>query len=136
MRRTGMALGMLVCVLVGCGPGLGLTPTEPGTCKKLAGAYASSYGNSCGHFSSNDAVTLTQTGCTITGVVPGVGTATGTITNATDVTWKVDFGTECKGTGAGTGKIEGTRITGTYIGQQTGSNCCSTVSGTFTLFAK
>lgn len=135
MRRFGLAAGILLCVSAGCGPGLGLTPTETGTCRKVVGTYVSSYGNSCGRFSNGDAVTMAQSGCTTTGVIPGVGTVTGTITND-DVAWKVDFGSDCKGTGTGSGKIDGTRVTGTYAGLQSGANCCSTVAGTFTLVGR
>ena len=102
----------------------------------MAGTYVSSYGNSCGRFSTGDSTTVTQTGCTITATIVGVGALTGTMEDDA-VSWLIDFGTECTGTGTGTGKVDGTQITGTYAGFQNGGSCCAaTVSGTFSLSLK
>lgn len=127
---------LLLCANAACGPGLGRTPTETAACRRVAGSWVSSYGNSCGRFSNGDATIVTQTGCTMAVAVRGVGSLTGTIVDDT-VSWTVDFGSECKGTGTGVGTVEATRITGTYSGLQAGASCCATaVAGTFTLSAK
>ena len=134
MRRLpAVATGTLLWMTLGCGPGLRNTPTEPAPCVNVAGSYVSSYGNSCGRFSTGDAATLTQSGCTVEGTVSGVGALTGTISDNT-VTWTVEFAGDCKGTGTGVGEIKGKQISGNYAGFQTGTGCCATtVSGTFSL---
>ncbi len=134
--RQGVAGVLLMCGVSGCGPGLGLTPTEPESCRDVAGAYVSSYGNSCGRFSIGDAATVTQTGCRIEVTVNGVGVLKGAIVKDT-VDWAVDFGGDCTGTGTGTGRLDGTQITGTYAGLVTGTSCCApSMAGTFSLSRK
>lgn len=130
------AAAVLLGAAFGCGPGLRGTPTEPTGCTRVAGSYTSSYGNSCGRYSTGDAATITQSGCTVEVTVKGVGVLTGTVKDDA-VTWVVEFTGDCTGSGTGAGKIDGKQISGTYAGFPSGASCCSTsVSGTFTLSAK
>ena len=136
IRWLGVAAATLLCVTLGCGPGLRNTPTEPAACTTVAGSYVSSYGNSCGRFSTGDAATVTQSECTVKATVKGVGALTGTISGST-VSWTVEFAGDCKGTGTGVGTIDGRQISGSYAGFQSGTSCCATnISGTFSLSVK
>ena len=87
-RAPGIGLALAVCAVAACGPGITRTPTEPETCRSVAGSYVSSYGNTCGRFSNGDAATVTQGGCAIAVTVSGVGALKGTITGDT-IEWTV-----------------------------------------------
>lgn len=135
-RAFALAALAAVCGAAACGPGLNRTPTETDTCRDVAGAYVSSYGNTCGRSSVGDAATVTQSGCSIDVTVSGVGALKGTITGET-IEWTVDFAGDCKGTGTGIGRLDGKQITGTYSGFQSGATCCATtIAGTFSLSPK
>lgn len=135
-RAFALAALAAVCGAAACGPGLNRTPTETDTCRDVAGAYVSSYGNTCGRSSVGDAATVTQSGCGIDVTVSGVGALKGTITGET-IEWTVDFAGDCKGTGTGIGRLDGKQITGTYSGFQSGATCCATtIAGTFSLSPK
>ena len=126
---------VLVCALgfgAGYCEGLKTTPTEAPTCDNVAGAYKLAYSNTCGKNGNAIAVTVTQTGCAISADLSGIGSLTGTLQGSkADVT--VAFPTPCAGTGRGSVTHEGHSITGSYSGTQTGTDCCETIAGTFTL---
>ena len=135
-RAFALAALAAVCGAAACGPGLNRTPTETDTCRDVAGAYVSSYGNTCGRSSVGDAATVTQSACSLAVTVAGVGALKGTITGET-IEWTVDFAGDCKGTGTGIGRLDGRQITGTYSGFQSGTTCCATtIAGTFSLSPK
>ena len=135
-RAFALAALAAVCGAAACGPGLNKTPTEAETCRNVAGAYVSSYGNTCGRSSVGDAATVTQSACSLAVTVAGVGALKGTITGET-IEWTVDFAGDCKGTGTGIGRLDGRQITGTYSGFQSGTTCCATtIAGTFSLSPK
>jgi hypothetical protein len=112
--------------------GLKTTPTEPPACDMVAGAYKLSHSNSCNKSGNAIAATVTQSSCAIRAELEGLGTLTGTLNGAkADVT--LAFTTPCGGTATGTLTHDGHSLLGSYSGTQTGTGCCATVAGTFTL---
>lgn len=133
LARTALAAA---CAAEACGPGLSRDPADVETCRNVAGAYVSSYGNTCGRSSVGDPAAVTRSGCLIEVTVAGVGALKGTITGET-IEWTAEFQGDGKGTGTGVGKLDGRQITGTYSGFQSGTTCCATtIAGTFSLSPK
>jgi len=112
------------------------SPTSPFSCVPLTGQYAGVFTDSCG-LSKTEDVTLFQTGCTVVAEFPGVGSLQGTVEGQTLV-FAIGFAgfSPCGGSASGSATVTTSGgLSGSYRGQATGTGtaCCGSVSGTFTL---
>ena len=112
------------------------SPTSPFSCVPLTGQYAGAFTDSCGLSKTAD-VTLFQTGCTVVAEFPGVGTLQGTVEGQTLI-FAIGFAgsSPCGGSASGSASVTSSGgLLGTYKGQATGTgtSCCGSVSGSFTL---
>jgi len=112
------------------------SPTSPFSCVPLTGQYAGVFTDSCG-LSKTEDVTLFQTGCTVVAEFPGVGSLQGTVEGQTLV-FAIGFAgfSPCGGSASGSATVTTSGgLSGSYRGQATGTGtaCCGSVSGSFTL---
>lgn len=112
------------------------SPTSLFSCVPVTGQYTGVFRDSCGLAKTAD-VSLFQTGCTVVGEFPGVGSVQGTVDGQTLV-FAIGFAgfSPCGGSASGSATITSSGgLTGTYQGQTTGTGatCCGNVSGSFTL---
>ncbi len=112
------------------------SPTSPFSCVPLTGQYAGVFTDSCG-LSKTEDVTLFQTGCTVVAEFPGVGSLQGTVEGQTLV-FAIGFAgfSPCGGSASGSATVTSSGgLSGSYRGQATGTGtaCCGSVSGSFTL---
>jgi len=112
------------------------SPTSPFSCVPLTGQYAGVFTDSCG-LSKTEDVTLFQTGCTVVAEFPGVGSLQGTVEGQTLV-FAIGFAgfSPCGGSASGSATVTSSGgLSGSYRGQTTGTGtaCCGSVSGSFTL---
>lgn len=134
--KRSLALSALI-VLSSCDPEK--SPTSPFSCVPLTGQYSGVFTDSCGLSKTVD-VTLFQTSCTVVAELPGVGSLQGTVQGQTLV-FAIGFAgfSPCGGSASGSAVVTASGgLGGTYNGQATGTGtaCCGTVSGTFTLSRK
>lgn len=112
------------------------TPTSLASCIPLTGQYTGVFTDSCG-LSKTEDVTLFQSACTVVAQFPGVGSLQGTVSGGTLV-FSIGFSgfSPCGGSASGTATLTPSGgLTGHYSGQATGTgtHCCGSVSGVFTL---
>jgi len=112
------------------------SPTSPFSCVPLTGQYTGVFTDSCG-LSKTEDVTLFQTGCTVVAEFPGVGSLQGTVEGQTLV-FAIGFAgfSPCGGSASGSATVTSSGgLSGSYRGQATGTGtaCCGSVSGSFTL---
>ena len=112
------------------------SPTSPFSCVPLTGQYTGVFTDSCG-LSKTEDVTLFQTGCTLVAEFPGVGSLQGTVEGQTLV-FAIGFAgfSPCGGSASGSATVTTSGgLSGSYRGQATGTGtaCCGSVSGSFTL---
>jgi hypothetical protein len=115
------------------------SPTSPFSCVSVTGQYAGTFTDSCGLSKAAD-VTLFQTGCTVVAEFPGVGSLQGSV-NGQTLVFAIGFAgfSPCGGSASGSATVTSSGgLTGTYRGQTTGTGttCCGSVAGTFTLARK
>ena len=124
---------LTVLLLLACGHD---SPTESTSCSAVAGSYRAAGANSCGGSYSGQPVTISQSGCSFTGAIPG-GSLTGTILSSTSATFTLVIAPPCGGTVSGTATFSSLAVNGTYTGTVTssGPGCCplGPISGSFTL---
>ncbi len=126
----------LACLLVLGSCNSAQSPTSPSSCVSLTGQYTGVFTDSCG-LSKTEDVTLFQTTCTVVAQFPGVGSLQGTVEGQTLV-FAIGFAgfSPCGGSASGSATVTSSGgLSGTYRGQATGtgSACCGSMSGTFTL---
>jgi hypothetical protein len=132
-RTRSIALvGLLV--LVSCTSDT--SPTSPLSCIPFTGQYTGVFTDSCGLSTTQD-VTLFQSSCTVVAEFPGVGSLQGNVQGQTLV-FAIGFAgfSPCGGSASGTATLTPSGgLTGSYNGQATGTGttCCGSVSGAFTL---
>jgi hypothetical protein len=102
----------------------------------LTGQYTGVFTDSCG-LSKTEDVTIFQTGCTVVAEFPGVGSLQGNVEGQTLI-FAIGFAgfSPCGGSASGSATVTPSGgVSGTYRGQATGTGttCCGSVSGTFTL---
>ena len=112
------------------------SPTSPRSCVPLTGRYSGVFTDSCGLSKSED-VTLFQTGCTLVAEFPGVGSVQGAVSGGTLV-FAIGFSgfSPCGGSASGSATLTPSGdLTGQYSGQATGTGttCCGSMTGAFTL---
>ena len=126
-------LGLLACDNKTCPPNTPCpTPTAGpvGQCANVAGTRNMFWSDSCGR-SGNGMIVLAQSGCSVTGAIASLGTFAGTVSGST-FSFTLTFTDPCGGSATGTASINGSAVTGSYSGTQTGAApCCTAVSGTF-----
>ncbi len=108
-----------------------VTP-NPNVCARVDGNRSVFWSDSCGR-SGTGVLTLSQSVCHVTGILPGLGTFSGDVLGNT-YSFTLTFSDPCSGTATGTATMPtGTSaFNGTYSGTQSGSgNCCSPVTGAF-----
>ena len=132
--RFGLPL-LLAAFVGGAGCGGKDSPTDVASCTNVAGSYLASSSNSCGGTSTNQPVTVAQSGCNFSATIPG-GNVTGTISGNSG-TFSIAFAPPCGGTATGAATITSTAVVGTFAGSitTTGPGCCplGAISGSFTL---
>ena len=135
MRALGRCLSLAGLLVLGsCNTAT--SPTSPFSCVPLTGQYAGVFTDSCG-LSKTEDVTLFQTGCTVVAEFPGVGSLQGTVEGQTLV-FAIGFAgfSPCGGSASGSATVTSSGgLSGSYRGQATGTGtaCCGSVSGSFTL---
>lgn len=128
--------GALASALILGGCRSDTSPTSLSSCIPLTGQYTGVFTDSCG-LSKTEDVTLFQTACTLVAEFPGVGSVQGTVSGGTLV-FAIGFAgfSPCGGSASGSATLTPSGgLTGHYSGEATGTGttCCGTVSGTFTL---
>ena len=132
MQIPAIALAGALAFGAGYCEGLKTTPTEPAACDAVGGAYKLAFSSSCNKSGNAIAATVTQSGCAIRAELAGLGVLTGTL-KAAKADVALAFESPCGGTATGSLTHEGHSLVGSFAGAQTGTGCCATVAGTFTL---
>ena len=120
-----------LALALGTGCGKGLT-SETGPCLTVSGSYQSAWSNTCSKNGAGTGVTLTQNGCRFAGTIPELGAVEGTIVDDA-ASLHVTLSGACTGTLTGTASVTSTRIQGTFSGDEAGTGCCTSLTGTLTL---
>jgi hypothetical protein len=132
MNRFLLVLGLVATLLLtpSCG---GDSPTESSNpCRSLAGTWVLDYGTRCNTL-GHETVVIAQTGCSVSFVVPGVGSFTGQVADRMG-TLNVQLDASCGGqTTGGLVLHPNNRDWGIdYGGTATGDACCRHGAGAFT----
>jgi len=132
---SGLSLTLIGCDKKNCPPNAPCPTVTPAaaTCVNVAGERNALFHDDCNRKDSG-VIVIAQTGCKFNGDFPGLGTFDGTVSGSS-LSFNLQFSDPCSGSAAGTGMVVGGVMTGSYKGSESGpsgSNCCPSVTGTFT----
>jgi len=132
---SSLSLSLIGCEKKNCPPNAPCpTPTPSiATCVNVAGERNALFHDNCGR-KDTGVIVIAQAGCRFSGRFPSLGDFDGTVSGSS-LSFKLQFSDPCSGSATGTGMVVGGVMTGSYMGSESGpsgSNCCPSVTGTFT----